>query len=365
MYGYAAPAQPACHQWPAFEYSRGGDGSLPAMSDILTWGNRHPTSEWATEAKSQFTWASGQAAPPAPAPMQTMVPVPMQTMAPPQFQSMQVPMQTVMMPVMAPVPAAAATSEPASEPAPEPEPEPAPAPAPPTAEEAPVKRPLSAAQQRAASARAARAKRPPFHAYGRANTRPTVGGFMFGDYLATHNAVAGSTLPRTRRAVATDRLDTANTHHMEADLRATTRDMAATPSAPPAEAEAEAEVAAPAAAAAVPEPIPAPAPSAPAPQPAANTSAAAYGSVPYDPATFCCPPPTAPAAAGCFVPMPGYTMMAAPAPAPQPFAPHELGASLDPRKYKYAPHHVIASLPAAGRRSVRADNLRVVGPVDA
>ncbi len=78
----------------------------------------------------------------------------------------------------------------------------------------------SATRRRAATARSPSAlDRPIFHAYGHGNIKPTAGGYLYGDYMATHNAKAGSTLPRTPRQAAAADLGTMQMHFMEADIR--------------------------------------------------------------------------------------------------------------------------------------------------
>ena len=54
--------------------------------------------------------------------------------------------------------------------------------------------------------------------------------------------------------------------------------------------------------------------------------------------------------------------MPPPAPPPQPaqwvpFVPDAIGERLDPRRFKFAPRAVMASVMPAGKRSVRTDNL--------
>ena len=59
-----------------------------------------------------------------------------------------------------------------------------------------------------------------FHCYGRANTRPSTGGFVFGDYMTTHNAKAGAHLPIRRRSPNSEaNSDGAQIHLMERDRR--------------------------------------------------------------------------------------------------------------------------------------------------
>ena len=45
------------------------------------------------------------------------------------------------------------------------------------------------------------------------------------------------------------------------------------------------------------------------------------------------------------------------APGLVPFEPNAIGARLDPRRFKYAPWNAMASVPAAGKKCVRRDNL--------
>ena len=59
-----------------------------------------------------------------------------------------------------------------------------------------------------------------FHCYGRANTRPSTGGFVFGDYMTTHNARVGAHLPIRRRSPNSEaNSDGAQIHLMERDRR--------------------------------------------------------------------------------------------------------------------------------------------------
>ena len=75
-----------------------------------------------------------------------------------------------------------------------------------------------AAASRFPRSKSPKGRKPPFHTYGRANTKPTAGGFMYGDYLATHNAVAGRTIPRSKRPTAVE-MGGAQVHYMEHDMR--------------------------------------------------------------------------------------------------------------------------------------------------
>ncbi len=316
-----------------YVFARGGDegDGGPVMRDILNWGNYHKPNEWSTEHASQFTYAP------------SMVPVPM---APP-----------MAAPVMMPAALSTAAPPPPEQPA-----VPAPAPAVETAE-APAAEAAAPPRPRTASAKS---QRPPFHLYGRGNTRPTVGGFVFGDYMATHNARAGTSLPLRQRPGSSERTQ-ANTHMMEADMRASARQRAdsemayrvsselAEEAAAPAEAEAvaptPAEPAAPSAASSAPV-------SAPATEPPVG-GADPYALLPaYNPGNYCGAAASWPAAAQ---PAVGYPMPAGHSAMPyaglMPFEPDPLGSRLNPRRFKFAPHAVLRSLPPAGRRSLRADNL--------
>ena len=62
-------------------------------------------------------------------------------------------------------------------------------------------------------------ERPVFFNYGHANIKPAIGGYCYGDYMATHNAKAGSTVPLSPRLAASTDMGTMQTHFMEADIR--------------------------------------------------------------------------------------------------------------------------------------------------
>jgi hypothetical protein len=144
-----------------------------------------------------------------------------------------------------------------------------------------------------------------FHCYGRANTSPSTGGFVFGDYMTTHNAKAGAHLPIRRRSPNSEaNSDGAQIHLMERDRRLSlapgglarsqpARSAARTaPKQPPRQEFDFFEAQAPA-----PPPAPPPAPK-PAPKPVPPTVAAAardmYATLPaYDPSAYV-PAPTAP-----------------------------------------------------------------------
>ena len=233
-------------------------------------------------------------------------------------------------------------------------------------------------------------KKPPFHTYGRANIRPIAGGFLFGDYLATHNAKVGSDLPLTRRVPAMETISNAQVHYMEADIRRSAQMFAASEEAGEAVAMAPASssVAAIAAGATAAK---AQATAAPAAE-TSTTAPAAAPSAPdlpvYDPTAYCTPPfpaedqiitlphypvPLSATAAGTAPPPPieAWTAPYAPryeavmpqgpmspfAPGLVPFEPNAIGARLDPRRFKYAPWNAMASVPAAGKKCVRRDNL--------
>lgn len=243
-------------------------------------------------------------------------------------------------------------------------------------------------------------KRPPFCNYGHANVKPVVGGFMYGDYMATHNASAGSSLPLTRRAGAAD-CGGAQVHFMEADVRRSAelqRRQAASEESrlevTPRPASVSAAVksktrpgsclkAQRAAGDKVEPSASAPAvtscgvtsrvaemgcstapsdaaiadPPAPAPMVAPDHYAALP---PYTPAAYCSPPSMI---------LPHHVMPAGPtfgnappfhathAPAYVPFVPNAIGEALDPRRFKFAPRSVMATVMPAGKRSVRRDNL--------
>ena len=257
-------------------------------------------------------------------------------------------------------------------------------------------------------------KRPPFHTYGRANTKPTAGGFMYGDYLATHNTAAGKSIPRSRRPSAKE-MGGAQVHYMEHDMRESHSHSAhytpprfEEPSPAPADAEDRHRVEAAKAAQAKPpvgcDPVgwhaafaerSSSAPPAAAAEPAHSHLASAAASAEqvyasrlpaYDPSAYCLAMPQASAPYLPYYPMPltddhgthaegamlsaavpaaPYYSSYAAAPPPQPppsaqlaaFVPDELGARLDPRRFKFAPRFAMASVMPAGLRSVRRDNL--------
>ena len=237
-------------------------------------------------------------------------------------------------------------------------------------------------------------RRPPFHTYGRANTKPTVGGFLYGDYLATHNASAGASIRPTKRPTAWE-MGGAQVHYMEKDMRHThsahyqpSPHPEPTPAPPELSAPARSKLskpplAAPLSPAALPEPPAAPPASAPA------SAEQHYASLPaYNPASYSCqqvgegvgaagptflpyyptplanyPPGVAPApaAAGYYgqgLYDPQYA--AAAPPSLVPFVPDAMGARLDPRRFKFAPRAAMGTVMPAGLRSIRRDNL-VVG----
>ena len=370
------------------------------MTDILAYGGSHQPHEWTTEARSQFcSFAFPPPTPPAP-PEQIYY---QQAAAPPSLPAAPV---TQMIPVPGmgwiaqPVPPAepAQTAEAA------------------TAADATVDskapadtketaRPRSARTSPKRSARSARTtprnKRPPFHTYGRANVKPVVGGFLYGDYLATHNANAGASLPLSRRKPAAD-MGPAQVHYMEADMRQ---------SAPePVELESVGACAGgPAPVAPAPPTIAPPIIPAPAPAPVRSGPDPYAGYPAYDPSKYISPPsetpitlpyypvplgseaqpaprpmtaesyaapwnPTAsaasatpfwspfqPAAPAPTAPSAGAAQpLMAPPPGLVPFVPDLMGERLDPRRFKYAPRNAMDRVPAAGQRSVRRDNL---GPI--
>ncbi|KAL1495904.1 hypothetical protein AB1Y20_014547 [Prymnesium parvum] len=71
------------------------------------------------------------------------------------------------------------------------------------------------------TAKAKQLERPPFHTYGRGNVNPATGGFIYGNYLATHNSL--------RRPSTTN---LARTHYQEADIRREHHETSRTKAAP-------------------------------------------------------------------------------------------------------------------------------------
>ena len=259
-----------------------------------------------------------------------------------------------------------------------------------------------AAASRFPRSKSPKGRKPPFHTYGRANTKPTAGGFMYGDYLATHNAVACRTIPRSKRPTAVE-MGGAQVHYMEHDMRqshmrsahyqspsheepspapATSKDKhRAEVKAAAAQAKTEAATSASAVASQPP-------PEAPAAGGAPACAEQFYAALPaYNPSSYVAPSAQLPgavpylpyypvpleatkpeqmaaayhAAPGCYA----YAAAGPPQP-PQPaqqlmshFVPDELGARLDPRRFKFAPRFAMASVMPAGLRSVRRDNLLV------
>ena len=207
---------------------------------------------------------------------------------------------------------------------------------------------------------------------------------MYGDYMATHNACAGASLPLTRRPAAAD-CSGAQVHYMEADMRRSTEFAEPTAVSSAEDAAGAAVVAAAssegptscdvgAAAASSSAPLPAPQMTAPDPfgatvPPAPSSEGAAvvptsrpdhYAALPpYSPALYSSPPPP--------MVLPHYAIPvagSAGAPPPPPmeaayvqFVPDAIGERLDPRRFKFAPRAVMASVMPAGKRSVRCDNL--------
>ena len=144
------------------------------------------------------------------------------------------------------------------------------------------------------------------------------------------------------RASARQRADSEMAYRASAEL--------AEEAASPAEAVAPtpAEPAAPSATSSAPV-------SAPATEPLVG-GADPYASLPaYNPGNYCGAAASWPAAAQ---PAMGYPMPAGQMPYAglMPFEPDPLGSRLNPRRFKFAPHAVLRSLPPAGRRSLRADN---------
>ena len=82
------------------------------------------------------------------------------------------------------------------------------------------RRPQSAPRRRTSPTRSPPSgERPVFFNYGHANIKPAIGGYCYGDYMATHNAKAGSTVPLSPRLAASTDMGTMQTHFMEADIR--------------------------------------------------------------------------------------------------------------------------------------------------
>lgn len=82
------------------------------------------------------------------------------------------------------------------------------------------RRPKSAPRRRTSPTRSPPSgERPVFFNYGHANIKPAIGGYCYGDYMATHNAKAGSTVPLSPRLAASTDMGTMQTHFMEADIR--------------------------------------------------------------------------------------------------------------------------------------------------
>ena len=395
--------------------------SEPSMRDILACGNRATSSEWTTETRSQFCSfvVPAPALPPGtvmtpygpavnvsaemPPPMYgNWMPAPSQPLQqmyyPPQQPPLPSPEQAVAAAeaAVAAMGAGAASSESAAAVAPE-----ATTTSAATAKAA-ASRP-TAGSHRARSA-SPKPRRAPFHTYGRANTKPTAGGFLYGDYLATHNATVGRQIRRTRRPTAHE-MGGAQVHYMEADMRHTHSahyqppphpEPPAAPDTPQTRHEAEHAAQVRAAARAGGAAVVADAPAAPstpyaAPPSAADLYAAALPA--YDPnlyASSAAAPAQAPGAGVPYLPyypVPVYAAAAAPAGAPAfdggmyqaaphgypgyhgyppqqqqqqqlvPFVPDAMGARLDPRRYKFAPRFATTSIQAAGMRCVRRDNL--------
>ena len=382
----------------------------PSIESILSWGTEDDASPWLTESRAAYTFAA-----PVTPPMlmagdaygqQPFYPGPLLVPLPPHPANLLAqPTAHANPPVPAPMPAAAApapaTATTASTAI-------APPPAPcsvrrPQSAAAVQKRSQSASSRHTASRSPPPSERPIFHTFGRANVKPTAGGFCYGDYMATHNAKAGAALSLSRRAPAAEDLETAQTHYMEADLR---RSVGMQPTTADGDDEGALAATAQLQGGAAPEPTPGAAtPEATAAQDGISTAAPAsdvYANLPqYDPSTYGAPP--------LLMPYPGIPFASAPAPAwggapwalppppmpaqppqwaPQPmmppmpsqpmmppipfqpmmppmpsqpmapasFVPDNLGARLDPRRYKYAPLAAVRSIPPAGQRTLRRDN---------
>lgn len=242
------------------------------MSDILSWGSS-PSERWMTESREQYCTFAAKAplVPPHPA----YTPMFMPSGAPaPAAQPIFVPATDAAAAAAAYAAAAATVPPPAAA-------------APPAAEVMVVAEDITDAPPATAEAveeptkPTKRTTRPPFHTYGRANVKPIVGGFCYGDYLATHNAKAGHSVPMVRREGGAA-MGPAQVHYMEADMRASARRYFAKtrPTSAPA-----------------PEPAPAPAaPPAEAVAAAPPAPADHYAALPaYDPTAFSAPtPPAAP-----------------------------------------------------------------------
>lgn len=192
------------------------------------------------------------------------------------------------------------------------------------------------ATARASSAQTQRPWRPPFHTYGRANTSPTSGGFVYGDYLATHNARAGSTPSMSEQQPTHHETQRPQTHFTETDLRALGADPTETAAPkPPGSASRRSLMVSPRTL----QQAPLSATSIDATTDPAHGATAETG--PSDAASRAAPTPNAPPA---------------PIIIPMPWLGDSPAARYDPRMYKFAPH-LLPSVPAAGQRMLRADNL--------
>ena len=312
----------------------------PAMSDILAYGGHCQPNEWTTETRAQYSSfaVAPKVAPPLPAQhyFTSMPAAPMPEFylaqaapAPPAPQ--QVATAAADVAVAAPTaPAAVAADASAVFDA-----------APAAAAKAARGRAQRPASARRAASISPKRERPPFHTYGRANVKPVVGGFLYGDYLATHNANVGSDLPLTRRPAAAD-MGGAQVHYAESDMRRSAHYVpprgAARPApsaAAPPPAEAPGSIAPPPPAVeamptpmpAPPAPVPAPAP-APVPVPVPAPTAALpsapdyYAALPaYDASAYSSPPLAQAPISLPYYPMPLSMLAAEPAPAPAAPAP--------------------------------------------
>ena len=148
---------PACYALPPGPWQPPTEEDEPQMKSILSWGGG-TASGWASEHKSQYTFASMQ-------PPNAGFPQPHVMMVSPVQPAMMQPCQ--MQPVMLPPNSAPAQlAPPASAPAADHQPLPESHEAPRASE--------CAAERPAATSSTRRKSRPPFHTYGRANTKPTV-----------------------------------------------------------------------------------------------------------------------------------------------------------------------------------------------
>ena len=162
------------------------------------------------------------------------------------------------------------------------------------------------------------------------------GGFVYGDYLATHNARAGSTPSMSEQQPTHHETQRPQTHFTETDLRALGADPTETAAPkPPGPASRRSLMVSPRTL----QQAPLSATSIDATTDPAHGATAETG--PSDAASRAAPTPNAPPA---------------PIIIPMPWLGDSPAARYDPRMYKFAPH-LLPSVPAAGQRMLRADNL--------